>query len=369
MTKTPDSPLARHFDCIQDPRYHNTRHLLYDMLLITLCAIVSGADAWTHVAEYGRSKLEWFEKFLELPNGIPSHDTFGRLFARIDPHGFQTFFSRWVQDISESLKGKTVAIDGKTLRGPHDRAIGKSPAHMISAWSSDIRMVLGQLTTDAKSNEITAIPELIKTLALEGAIVTIDTMGCQKKITHAIIDEKADYVIQVKDNQKCLREDIALFFQDTANGTTDFCETIDGEHGRIETRQYLTTSDIDWLPGKHLWAGMKTIAMVTRQREIKGKTSTEKSYFISSLNNDAAAIANAIRAHWGIENSLHWCLDIAFREDHCRIRKDHAPENFGIIRHMAINLLKRETSLKGGIQAKRLKAAWDHDYLLKILAA
>ena len=400
MTKTPDSPLARHFDCIQDPRYHNTRHLLYDMLLIALCAIVSGADAWTHVAEYGRSKMnhpaassgvstkdkidfivasegvlgpsfaiKWFEKFLELPNGIPSHDTFGRLFARIDPDGFQTFFSRWVQDISESLKGKTVAIDGKTLRGSHDRAIGKSPAHMISAWSSDIRMVLGQLTTDAKSNEITAIPELIKTLALEGAIVTIDAMGCQKKITHAIIDEKADYVLQVKDNQKCLHEDIALFFQGTANGTTDFCETIDGEHGRIETRQYLTTSDIDWLPGKHLWAGMKTIAMVTRQREIKGKTSIEKSYFISSLNNDAAAIANAIRAHWGIENSLHWCLDIAFREDHCRVRKDHAPENFGIIRHMAINLLKRENSLKGGIQAKRLKAAWDHDYLLKILAA
>jgi predicted transposase YbfD/YdcC len=220
-----------------------------------------------------------------------------------------------------------------------------------------------------KSNEITAIPELIKTLALEGAIVTIDAMGCQKKITQTIIEEKADYVIQVKDNQQRLHEDIALFFQDTENGAFDTCDTIDGDHGRIETRQYVTTSDIDWLPGKHLWAGIKTIAMAVRQREIDTKVSTETSYFISSLENHPPTIAKAIREHWGIENGLHWCLDIAFREDDCRVRKDYAPENLGIVRHMAINLLKRETSLKGGIQTKRLKAAWDHNYLLKVLDA
>jgi len=192
-------------------------------------------------------------------------------------------------------------------------------------------------------------------------------MGCQKKIAQTIIDQKADYIIQVKDNQKQLHEDIALFFQNTPKATFDTCETIDGDHGRIETREYTATSDIDWLPGKHLWAGIKSIVRVVRRREVNEKRSVEKAYFISSLDNHTPAIAKAIREHWGIENGLHWCLDIAFREDHCRVRKDHAPENLGIIRHMAINLLKRETSLKGGIQAKRLKAAWDHNYLLKIL--
>jgi predicted transposase YbfD/YdcC len=341
MTNTPDAPFGKHLGCIQDPRRHNTRHRLYDILLIALCAIISGADSWTQVAEFGHSKITWFKEFLQLPNGIPSHDTFGRLFARIDPKGFQSFFAQWVQDMAQSLSGKTVAIDGKTLRRSHDQINGKSPIHMVSAWASEIRLVLGQIKTDDKSNEITAIPELIKTLALEGAIVTIDAMGCQKKITQTIIEEKADYVIQVKDNQQRLHEDIALFFQDTENGAFDTCDTIDGDHGRIETRQYVTTSDIDWLPGKHLWAGIKTIAMAVRQREIDTKVSTETSYFISSLENHPPTIAKAIREHWGIENGLHWCLDIAFREDDCRVRKDYAPENLGIVRHMAINLLKR----------------------------
>jgi predicted transposase YbfD/YdcC len=368
METSPQIPFCKYLDCIEDPRHHNTRHLLHDTLVIALCAVISGADCWTQVAEYGRSKLAWFGEFLKLPNGIPSHDTFGRLFAKIDPKGFQNFFTRWVQDLSESLKGKTVAIDGKTLRGSHDRANGKSAIHMVSAWASDIRLVLGQLKTDDKSNEITAIPELIKTLALQGAVVTIDAMGCQKKITQTIIEEKADYVIQVKDNQQRLHQDIALFFQDPANGPVGTFETIDGEHGRIETRRYFTTDDINWLPGKHQWAGIQTICMAVRQRDVNGRISTESSYFISSLANHAPTIAKAIRDHWGIENDLHWSLDISFREDNCRVRKEHASENFAILRHMAINLLKREKSLKGGIQTKRLKAAWDHDYLLKILA-
>jgi predicted transposase YbfD/YdcC len=321
------------------------------------------------VAEYGRSKNDWLKEFLELPNGIPSHDTFGRLFARIDPKGFHDFFTRWVRELSQSLKGKTVAIDGKKLRGSHDRINGKSAIHMVSAWATDIRLVLGQLKTDDKSNEITAIPELIKTLALEGAIVTIDAMGCQKKITATIVDAGADYVIQVKDNQKTFHQDIALFFQEPANGPFDIFETVDGDHGRVETRRYFTTDDIAWLPGKDEWTGIKTICMALRQRDVNGEISSEVSYFISSLENHAPAIAKSIREHWGIENGLHWCLDIAFREDHCRVRKDHAPENFGIMRHMATNLLKAEKSLKGGLQTKRLKAAWDHDYLLKVLTA
>lgn len=368
MKHSPDSPFLKHLDCIKDPRHHNTRHLLHDMLLIALCAIISGADSWTQVTEYGRSKIDWFKQFLKLPNGIPSHDTFGRLFARIDPKGFRDFFTRWVRGLSEPLKGKTVAIDGKKLRGSHDRINGTSAIHMVSAWAADIRLVLGQLKTDDKSNEITAIPELIKTLALEGAIVTIDAMGCQKKITATIVEAQADYVIQVKDNQKKLHEDIALFFQDPANGPFDIFETLDGEHGRIETRRYFTTGEIGWLQGKEEWTGINTICMAVRERDVNGEISIESSYFISSLENHAPTIAKSIREHWGIENGLHWCLDITFREDHCRVRKDHAPENFGILRHMATNLLKREKSLKGGLQTKRLKAAWDRDYLLKVLS-
>ena len=269
---SPNSPFRKHFDCIKDPRHHNTRHLLHDMFMIALCALISGADSWTQVAEYGRSKLDWFKEFLELPHGIPSHDTFGRLFARVDPKGFHDFFTRWVQELAASLQGKTVAIDGKTLRGSHDRAKGSSALHLVSAWVSEMRLVLGQLRTADKSNEITAIPELIKTLDLGGAIVTIDAIGCQKKITQTIIEAQADYVIQVKDNQKGLHEDLALFFQEPAHGPFDTCQTVDGEHGRIETRRYFTTSNIGWLPGKHEWPGINSICMAVRVREVNGKS-------------------------------------------------------------------------------------------------
>lgn len=369
MTHVDDLPLAKHLESIKDPRHHNTRHLLHDILVIAICAVISGADSWTQVAEYGSSKIDWFKQFLKLPNGIPSHDTFGRVFARLDPKGFHDFFTSWMAELATSLKGKTVAIDGKTVRGSHDNT--KSAIHMVSAWASDLRLVLGQLKTDDKSNEITAIPELIKTLDLQGAVVTIDAMGCQKKIAQTIIDAKADYVLQVKDNQSSLHEDIRLFFQQPEKGQFDTFHTIDGEHGRIETRRYFTTDQIDWLCGKHQWAGINTIAMAMaiRQREVNKKASTEKAFFISSLQNNAATIASAIRDHWRIENDLHWCLDVSFREDLCRVRKDHAPENFAILRHMATNLLKREASLKGGMQTKRLKAAWDHSYLIKVLTA
>jgi predicted transposase YbfD/YdcC len=301
MTNSPDTPFSKLFDGIEDPRRHNIRHLLDDMLMIALCGVISGADSWTQIEEYGQSKSDWFKQFLELPNGIPSHDTFGRLFARLDPKEFQNFFIRWMDNHVLSLKGKTVAIDGKTLRGSHDRANEKSPVHMVSAWASDIRLVLGQLKTHDKSNEITAIPELIKTLSLQGAVVTIDAMGCQKKITRTIMDEKADYVIQVKDNQQTLHEDISLYFKDPDKTQSDFFQTVDGEHGRIETRSYTTTSDIEWYQEKHLWAGLKTICKVTRIRDVNGKISTEDAYFISSLQNNASMIGNAPGTlGWGV---------------------------------------------------------------------
>ena len=368
MSDLKTTPFGKHLDCIKDPRRHNIRHNLYDILMISLCALISGADSWTQVAEYGRSKFDWFSEFLELPNGIPSHDTLGRLFAMLDPIYFQEFFSRWVNDLSKSIKFKTVAVDGKTNRGSHDTSNGKAAIHMVSAWASEAGLVLGQLKTDEKSNEITAIPELLKSLHLEGTVITIDAMGCQKNIVRTIIEKNADYVIQVKKNQPNLYQDIHLFFQSPANERIESVETVDGEHGRIETRKYFSTDDIAWFQDKHLWAGLNTFTMVVRHRDIDGKVSIETSYFISSLGKDVSALAQAIRNHWGIENGLHWCLDIAFREDLSRVRKDHAPENFAILRHIAINLLKRERSLKGGIQTKRLKAAWDHNYLLKILA-
>jgi len=363
------APLTKHLDSIKDPRRHNIRHLLQDMLLIALCAMISGADSWTQVSEYGRCKQQWFAEFLTLANGIPSHDTFGRVFAMLNPKDFENFFRRWVQDFVKSINGNTVCIDGKTLRGSRDTANGKNPIHMVSAWAADIGLVLGQLKTEVKSNEIIAIPELIKTLAVEGAVVTIDAMGCQKEIARTIIEEKADYVLQVKDNQKRLHEDIALFFQDPVNAHLNCIETIDADHGRIETRRYTTTDNISWLPGKHLWPGIKTIAMTTRERDIDGTVSKENAYYISSLENDPVVIAKSIRNHWSIENSLHWCLDISFREDHCRVRTDHAPENMAILRHMALNFIKRDKTIKGGIHTKRLKAAWDHNYLMKILSA
>lgn len=359
--------LCNHLDCVNDPRRPNIRHKLYDIMMITLCAIISGADSWSMIEEYGRSKKEWLGSFLELPNGIPSHDTFARLFASLDPASFQEFYSRWIGDIVGGLAGRVVSIDGKTSRGSRDKAAGKNPIHMVSAWCSSHNLVLGQIKTEEKSNEIKAIPELIRSLSLEGTIVTIDAMGCQKQIAREIVDAGADYVLQVKDNHKRLREDIALFFEDQNNGAFESYETIDGDHGRIETRRYWTCDDIDWLEGHLEWKGLKTIVMVQREREIDGKTSSEKSFYISSLENDVREIGSAIRSHWSIENSLHWCLDVSFGEDSSRIRKDHAPENMAILRHIALGLIKNEKTAKGSLKIRRMKAAWDNAYLLKVL--
>ena len=354
------------FSGITDPRDSNKRHQLIDIIAIALCAVICNADTWEEIEEFGQAKHEWFKTFLELPHGIPSPDTFARVFASLDPVEFREAFLRWV----EAVKGH-IAIDGKTVR--HSYGNETPPIHMVSAWALENRMVLGQVKTYEKSNEITAIPELLQVLALEGCIVTIDAMGCQKTIAGKIIDKGADYVLGLKKNQGNLHADVDLFFQDCLESgfrgvPYDYCETIDGDHGRIETRRYWATSDIEWLPDKPLWKDLRTIVMVERERNLDGEVSVETGYYISSLGSEIQQLAKAVRGHWGIENSLHWVLDIAFREDESRIRKDNAPENFAILRHMALNLLRKETSLKS-IKRKRLRAGWDNDYLVKILHA
>ena len=363
-----------HFSNITDPRDLNKRHKFIDIITIAICAVVCGANSWEHIQVFGQSKLDWFKDFLQLPHGIPSHDTFGRVFAQIDPGEFQQSFMSWVQALCQLSHGQVIAVDGKTLRRSHDKTNGKSAIHMVSAWASANGMVLGQVKTDEKSNEITAIPELIKTLEVEGCIVTIDAMGCQKNIAKTIIDKGADYVLALKDNQGTLHDNVELFFQDylknnTNHSAIDSYQSTDGDHGRIEIRKYWTTSDINWLQGKESWKNLNTIGMVQRQRHVGDDSSIETSYYISSIENDAKRLGHAVRSHWGIENSLHWVLDVSFREDESRIRKDNAPQNFAVLRHMALNLLKTETSLKKSVKSKQLKAGWDNNYLTKVLNA
>jgi predicted transposase YbfD/YdcC len=325
---------------------------------------------------FGKSKYQWLKQFLKLPHGIPSHDTFGRVFALLDAEQFQACFVEWVSAISDVFQGQVVAVDGKTLRRSHDKAIGKQAIQMVSAWAAENRLVLGQMKVDDHSNEITAIPELLALLEVSGCIVTIDAIGCQKKIAGAIVNRDADYVLALKENQGHLHETFQDLFQypdEMAAIECDHHKTVDKGHGRIEVRECWATSDPDYLSyiNEQLseWPGLSSLAMVKSQRTVIGEETTIKyRYFISSLASDAQLILHAVRTHWGIENKVHWILDIAFREDDCRVRKGNGAENFAVLRHLALNLLKHEQSLKCGIKAKRKKAGWDHDYLLKVLA-
>lgn len=342
---------------------------------MAICAVICGAESWVDIEVYGQSKQEWLSTFLRLNNGIPSHDTFARVFARLDPDQMQECFIRWVQAISQLSQGEVIAIDGKTVRHSYERAKGKGAIVMVSAWASANRLVLGQHKVDEKSNEITAIPHLLQMLAIEGCIVTIDAMGTQKEIASAIIDQGADYVLALKGNQGSLLEDVQWLFEQ-AKATQfqhvphDFAQTIDKGHGRIEIRRCWTLSDsaLDYLVQKPQWKGLQTIVMLQSERRINGHLSTETRYYISSLANHAAKISAAIRTHWTIENNLHWVLDVAFDEDACRVCKDHAPQNLSMLRHIALNLLGQDKSTKAGIAAKRRKAGWDDAYLLRILA-
>ena len=372
MTTDCNNSIANHFGNLTDPRRDNRRHKLIDIITIAICGVICNADSFEHIAEFGKAKYEWLNRFLQLPHGIPSPDTFERVFSRIDPKQFKRCFMQWIQAISELSHGEVVAIDGKTLRRSHDKSDGKAPIHMVSAWACANGLVMGQVKTADKSNEITAIPELLQMLEIKGCIVTIDAMGCQKAIAETIVEKKADYVFSLKGNQSHLHEDVQLFFkgqkEDDFKATSyDYYESTDAEHGKIEIRRYWTTSDIDWLQGKQDWKKLATICMVERERQFEHKTERETSYYIGSIGVNAKRFAHAIRSHWSIENSLHWVLDVSFREDESRVRKDNAPENMAVLRHIALNMIKKETSRKKSIKSKRLRAGWDNDYLLKVL--
>ena len=377
MDDTSIASLTERFSKLKDPRVDRTkRHKLIDVVVIAICAVIGGADTWADMELFGKSKEDWLSRLIELPNGIPSHDTFGRVFAMLDAEQFQECFVDWVRAVSEVTDGQLVAIDGKTVRRSHDRFIGKAAIHMVSAWASENHLVLGQTKVDERSNETTAIPELLRVLDVSGCIVTIDAMGCQKEIASTITDRGADYVLALKENQPQLHEDVREMFDHArrtgfADLDHDFCETVNKGHGRIETRRCWAVSDSDYISyvnDRREWHGLTSMVMVESERLVDGKTTRQIRYYISSLPNRAETLLAATRGHWGIENSVHWVLDIAFREDDSRVRKGNAPENLAVLRRMALNMLKAETTSKGGIAAKRKRAGWDSDYLLKVLA-
>ena len=367
--------IEQHFGDLSDPRIDRTKlHKLLDILVIAICAVIAGADNWEDVEEFGKARLEWFQTFLELPNGIPSHDTFTRVFARLDPEQFQAGFLRWMSAVSEVIGGQVIAIDGKVLRRSHDKGIDKAAIDMVSAWATANRLVLGQVKVDEKSNEITAIPQLLEALAVSGCIVTIDAMGCQTAIAEQIIDREAEYVLALKENQGQLYADVEHLFADLEDSQYkayefDYEKTVNKDHGRIEIRECWTISDpqvLQHLRGFANWKHLTTVSRIRAQRRIGEEKSCEDRYHIASISG-AKPVLWAVRSHWGIENELHWTLDIAFDEDRCRVRKDHGPENFALLRHIALNLLKQEKTCKRGIKGKRLLAGWNQDYLLKVL--
>ena len=382
MQTHPKLSLITHFENLPDPRVPRTKqHDLIDLLTIALCTLLCGGESFNDMEDFGHAKRAWFETFLKLRNGIPSHDTFNRLFAALDPTAFGECFVKWTQSLRQAVAQEIVALDGKALR----RALNadQSVKYVVSAWAENNGLVLGQLKVADKSNEITAVPELLRVLELAGCIVTVDAMGCQKKIAQEIIEADADYVLALKGNQETVHEEVKTFLDAALTERTAprpvgakltpgaaklaVLETVEKDHGRLETRRYYQSAELDWFADHAKWAGLRSVGLVEAIREVGGKRTVERRYYLSSLPLGVATFARAVRGHWGIENKLHWVLDVWFREDQSRARTGHAAENLATLRRLALNLLKLEKTKKRGIKGKQLNASWDHAYLLRLL--
>jgi predicted transposase YbfD/YdcC len=376
-TRTPQT-IAQCFERLPDPRVRRRRlHKLIDILGIGLCSALTGGEGFNDMELFGKAKRDWLETFLELPYGIPSHDTFNRVFSALDPQCFLECFVQWVQGICPALAGEVVAIDGKALRRALDD--GDAIPYIVSAWATDRGLALGQVKVDDKSNEITAIPELLRVLELSGCIVTLDAMGCQKEIAARIVDKKADYVLALKGNHATVHEEVKEFFADAVlpcatscastvrPGTMDFFQTLEKDHGRIETRRYWQSTDIEWFEDRTLWKNLRSIGMVESIRCVKGKNTIERRYYLSSLPLDAQVFAKAVRGHWGVENALHWTLDVTFREDQSRARTKYAAQNLATLRRLALNLVKKDPRPKVSQRQKRILAALDTSFLEQLL--
>ncbi len=359
-----------HFSAIPDPRSTtNRRHLLIDILFTTVCAVICGAKGWNEIAEFGICRHDWLKQFIDLPYGIPSHDTFRDVFLFLDTEKFNESFGCWILDIAKKIPGEIISIDGKTSR--HSCSRDTKPLHLVSAWASKNSLVLSQVKVDEKSNEITAIPEILSVLDIHGCIVTIDAMGCQKNIAEKIIKGGGDYILALKGNQGNFHAQVKDFMVTSVetkfeNVLHEKTVTIEKDHGRIETREYYLVNELDWLENRKDWVGLNSIGVVVSKRTIRDKTTTETRLYISSLKSDVNRFAEGVRSHWGVE-SMHWTLDVSFQEDQCRKRMEKSAANFAVIRHVALNLLKKEQTYKGSIIRKQFKAALTEEYLETVI--
>ena len=353
-----------YFSELEDPRIDRKKlYSLEEILLTTVCAVICGAESWQDISDFGEARISYLKKFLPYKNGIPSHDTFGRLFSMLDPESFRKCFIQWMQSFQKELS--VIAIDGKTVRRSFDKIKDKKPIHVISAFASNVRLVMGQKKVNSKTNEITEIPKLLDLLFIKDSIITIDAMGCQKEIANKIIEKKANYILALKGNHGDLYEDVKTYLQEEKN--LKFYKDVDKGHGRIEIRKCFATNNIEWLSGKKKWKNLKTILMIESTRITRDKESKEIRFYISSLEPDPEKLLKAVRSHWAIENNLHWVLDMTFREDESRIRKKNAPENMAIIRHIVLNMLKKAETKNISIRRRRKKAGWSNEYLENVL--
>lgn len=366
--------LEEYFASLPDPRIERCRrHKLLDIVTIAICSVLCGGEGFTDMEEFGQARQAWLKTFLELPHGIPSHDTFGRVFARLSPSGFEACFENWVRLSVKQLSGEVVSLDGKRVRHSYDQAAGKEAIELVSAWARTQRLTLGQVKVTPASNEITAVPELLKVIDLEGAVVTVDALNTQKEIASEIRAKRADYVMALKGNHALLKKEVTELFgaikeERTHGYQVETSRTLDKEHGRIEQR---TCWQVEVLPERfsegHLWKDLRSVAMVEAEREVGEQVSHEVRYYLSSLEVNAAKMNEVIRGHWAIENSCHWLLDVVFREDDSRVRVGNAAQNLALVRKIALSMLSREKSCKRGVKVKRFKAALDLQYLLKVL--